>query len=44
MDSTAISMARDNNLPIVVFNLFTEGNIARVLNGEQIGTIVAGGE
>ncbi|WP_319583843.1 UMP kinase [uncultured Pseudodesulfovibrio sp.] len=42
MDSTAISMARDNNLPIVVFNLHTEGNIRRAANGETIGTIVQG--
>ncbi len=44
MDSTAISMARDNNLPIIVFNLFEEGNIGRILNGEKIGTIVEGGD
>ncbi|MDD4731326.1 MAG: UMP kinase [Desulfovibrio sp.] len=43
MDSTAISMARDNELPIVVFNLFKEGNINRVANGETVGTIVQGG-
>jgi uridylate kinase len=42
MDSTAISMARDNNLPIVVFNLYKEGNIRRAANGETIGTIVQG--
>ncbi|HKI82267.1 MAG TPA: UMP kinase [Pseudodesulfovibrio sp.] len=42
MDSTAISMARDNDLPIVVFNLYTEGNIRRAANGETIGTIVQG--
>lgn len=44
MDSTAISMARDNNLPIVVFNLYKEGNIRRAANGEPIGTIVQGGD
>ncbi|HDM77763.1 MAG TPA: UMP kinase [Deltaproteobacteria bacterium] len=42
MDSTAISLARDNNLPIVVFNLFQKGNIKRVLCGEPIGTRVEG--
>jgi uridylate kinase len=42
MDSTAISMARDNNLPIIVFNLYKEGNIRRAANGETIGTIVQG--
>jgi len=44
MDSTAISMARDNELPIVVFNLYKEGNIRRAANGEPIGTIVQGGD
>lgn len=44
MDSTAISLAMDNNLPIVVFNLFTEGNIKRVALGERTGTLVTGGE
>ena len=40
MDSTAISMCRDNNLPIVVFNLEQRGNIKRVICGEPIGTKV----
>ncbi len=44
MDSTAISMARDNDLPIVVFNLYEEGNIRRAANGENIGTTVQGGD
>jgi uridylate kinase len=44
MDSTAISLAMDNNLPIIVFNLFEEGNIKRVVKGEKIGTIVHGGK
>ncbi len=43
MDATAISLAMDNDLPIVVFNLFTRGNIKRVVLGEDIGTIVTGG-
>ncbi len=43
MDATAISLARDNDLPIIVFNLFKEGNIRRVVSGENIGTIVEGG-
>ncbi|MEF2229937.1 MAG: UMP kinase [Pseudodesulfovibrio sp.] len=43
MDSTAISMARDNSLPIIVFNLYEEGNIRRAANGETIGTTVQGG-
>lgn len=39
-DATAISLCRDNNLPIVVFNLLVEGNIARAVNGQRIGTLV----
>lgn len=42
MDSTAISLAMDNELPIIVFNLFEEGNIERVVKGEKLGTIVQG--
>jgi uridylate kinase len=40
MDSTAISLCKDNNLPIVVFNLNTRGNIRRVVTGEKIGSLV----
>lgn len=42
MDSTAISLCMDNQLPIIVFNMEVEGNIARALNGEHVGTIVKG--
>ena len=41
MDSTAISMCMDNNLPILVFNLLKKGNIKRAVLGEDIGTIVS---
>jgi uridylate kinase len=40
MDSTAITLCMDNEMDIVVFNMFEEGNIARVVNGESIGTLV----
>ncbi|MBN2514674.1 MAG: UMP kinase [Deltaproteobacteria bacterium] len=40
MDSTAISMCRDNNLPVIVFNLEKRGNIRGVICGKSIGTIV----
>ena len=40
MDSTAISLCRDNNLPILVFNLHEKGNIRRAVMGEKIGTVV----
>lgn len=39
-DATAISLCQDNDLPIVVFNLLTEGNIARAVRGESIGTMI----
>ena len=40
MDSTAAALLKDNGMPIIVFNLHKQGNIARVLRGENIGTIV----
>jgi len=40
MDSTAISLCRDNNLPIIVFNLAKKGNIKGVISGKPIGTVV----
>lgn len=42
MDSTATSLCMDNELPILVFDLTTTGNIKRVVCGETIGTIVKG--
>ncbi len=41
MDSTAVSLCRDNKLPIRVFALANEGNIKRVVMGESIGTLVS---
>lgn len=43
MDATAVSLCRENKLPIIVFDLREEGNIRRVVEGEQIGTLVHGG-
>jgi uridylate kinase len=40
MDSTAISLCRDNSLPILVFNMTKPGNIRRVVLGEPLGTLV----
>ena len=40
MDSTAISLCKDNNLPILVFNLNRRGNIKRAVLGEKVGTLV----
>ena len=41
MDATALSLCMENRLPIVVFDLFTPGALARILNGEEVGTLVA---
>ena len=43
MDATAISLCGENKLPIVVFDSLTEGNIKRVILGEEIGTTVING-
>ncbi len=40
MDASAVAMCRDNQLPILVFNLNTYGNIMRVAMGEPVGTII----
>ena len=40
MDSTAIAMCRDNQLPVLVFNLNTAGNIMRMSMGENVGTLI----
>jgi uridylate kinase len=42
MDSTAISLCKDNNIPIIVFDLLVKGNVRRAVMGEQIGTLVGG--
>ncbi len=40
MDTTAVSLAMDNGVPIMVFNMFVPGNLKRVVTGEKAGTIV----
>lgn len=42
MDSTAITLCMDNNLPIVMFDLMGEGNVQKILRGESVGTLVQG--
>ncbi len=42
MDSTALSLCMDNNLPIIVFNLKKKGNIKKIVEGKTIGTTVKG--
>lgn len=41
MDTTAISLCMDNNLPIIVFNIKESGNLVRIVKGEEIGTLVS---
>lgn len=42
LDASAFSLCRDNNIPIIVFNVVEDGNIRRVVEGENIGTLVKG--
>ena len=44
MDASAIALCRDNNIPIVVFNIRQPGNLAEVLAGRGVATIVQNGE
>ena len=44
MDSTAISLCMDNEIPIIVFDIFQPGSISSILTGEPIGTIISGRE
>jgi uridylate kinase len=40
MDAAAISLCRDNGVPIAIFNLMQPGNIRRVVCGEKVGSVV----
>ncbi len=40
MDTTAVSLCRDNNMPMMVFSMREQGNITRVVAGEPLGTLV----
>jgi uridylate kinase len=42
LDATAVSLAMDNEMPIVVFDMTEAGNIARAIRGERIGTLISG--
>ena len=42
MDSTAVTLCMDNDLPIIVFDIFAPGAMGRVLGGETVGTVIAG--
>jgi uridylate kinase len=41
MDPAAISLCRENQIPIIVLNIFVEGNITKALNGEKVGTLIS---
>jgi uridylate kinase len=40
MDATAMALCQEQNMPIVVFDMFTEGNLERIIRGERVGTLV----
>jgi uridylate kinase len=40
MDHSAISLCKENNIPIIVLNIFTKGNITKAIRGEQVGTLI----
>ncbi|MBY5959711.1 UMP kinase [Membranicola marinus] len=42
MDKTAFTLCQENNLPIVVFNIYEEGNLQSLLKGQQLGSVVSG--
>ncbi len=44
MDQAAISLCQDNNIPIIVLNIFKKGNIARAISGQQVGTLIDGND
>jgi uridylate kinase len=41
MDSTAVTLCMDNNLPIIVLELMVPGNIVKAISGEKIGTLIS---
>ena len=41
MDMTAFTLCQENNLPIIVFDINTPGNLQRIMEGERIGTLIS---
>ena len=41
MDMTAFTMCRENNLPIIVFNILVDGNLQRIVDAQKVGTLVS---
>ncbi|HNH11299.1 MAG TPA: UMP kinase, partial [Leptospiraceae bacterium] len=44
MDQTALSLCMENNMPIIVFDIFQKGNLQRIINGETVGTLISNSE
>ncbi|TGN21068.1 UMP kinase [Leptospira idonii] len=44
MDSTALSLCMDNNMPIIVFDIFKSGNLKKLIDGDPIGTLISNSE
>jgi uridylate kinase len=44
MDSTAMTLCMDNDMPIIVFDIFEKGTMSRILRGDAVGTTINGGE
>ena len=42
MDLTAISLAMEHDIPIIVFNIGTRGDMERIVAGQKVGTLIAG--
>jgi len=42
MDSTAVTLAMDNDMPIIVFNMFVPGNLRLAVTGQNVGSVVSG--
>jgi uridylate kinase len=42
MDATAVSLARENNIPIIVFNGLIKGNLKKIVSGSPVGTLIKG--
>ena len=42
MDATAVSLARENRIPIIVFNGMIKGNLKKIITGAKVGTIIKG--
>jgi uridylate kinase len=43
MDASAVALCRENHIPIIVFNIREQGNLARILRGDGVSTVVNGG-